>query len=98
MEVLIHLVETSEHLAEVLGTNGDHQRKANCRVKRGATANPVPEAKHVGRSYTKFGYFLSIRRDGDKVFGNSLLITQCLVTPCSSLACIGPRFIGCEGT
>ena len=46
-EVLVHRVEAGEHVAEVVGTDGDHRRQADGRVHRVAAADPVPEAEHV---------------------------------------------------
>ena len=40
--------EAGEHLAELLGTDGDHQREADRGVVRVAAADPVPELEHVG--------------------------------------------------
>ncbi len=45
--MLVHLMETCEHLVELLRTNSDHQRKTDCRVVGMATADPVPELEHV---------------------------------------------------
>src|SRR5215470_17768561 len=47
-KMLIHLVETIQHGAEVIRTNRNHRRKANRRIHRVATANPIPELEHVG--------------------------------------------------
>src|SRR6185437_5685893 len=47
-EVLVHLVKSVEHGAEVVGSDGQHGRKADGGIHGIAAADPVPEAEHVG--------------------------------------------------
>ncbi len=46
--MLVHRVETGQHLMKLLRADGNHQREANRRVIGIATADPVPELEHVG--------------------------------------------------
>jgi hypothetical protein len=63
-------MEASEHLTEVLRTDGNHQREANRRIVRIATADPVPEAEHIIGVDTKLLDLSSVRRNSDKMFRN----------------------------
>ena len=47
-EVLVHLVESVQHGAEVVRPDGDHGGEADRRGHGVAAANPVPELEHVG--------------------------------------------------
>src|SRR5450755_205671 len=47
-EVLVHLVEAVEHGAEVFGSDRQHGRKADGRIHRVASADPIPELEHIG--------------------------------------------------
>ena len=66
-EVLVHLVESVEHCAEVLGADREHGRKTDGRIHRIAAADPVPEAEHVGGIDAELRYFAGIRRHSDEV-------------------------------
>ena len=47
-EVLVHGPEAGQHLPEAVGPDGHHDRQADGRGVRVATADPVPELEHVG--------------------------------------------------
>src|SRR6266542_3140596 len=47
-EMLVHLVKAVQHGAEVIRPYGKHRREADGRVHGIASADPVPEAEHVG--------------------------------------------------
>ena len=73
-EVLVHLVEAVEHGAEMLRADGQHGRQADGRVHGVAPADPVPELEHVGGIDPELRHFRGVRRDGDKMPGDGLVV------------------------
>ncbi|CAM5303099.1 hypothetical protein SHIRM173S_05727 [Streptomyces hirsutus] len=69
-EVVVDEVEPVEHLPEAVRADGDHQRQADRRVVRVASADPVPELEHVRRVDAEVGDLLRVRREGDEVLGD----------------------------
>src|SRR6266446_7158513 len=64
-EMLVHGVESGEHLVELFRAKSDHQGQAYGGVIGVATTDPVPELEHVGGVDTEFRHLLGIRRDGN---------------------------------
>src|SRR5580704_14296889 len=75
-EVFIHLMKTIQHGAEVLWADGNHGRKADCRIHGIAPANPVPETKHVGGIDSELRHFCSIGGDRNKMLCNRTFISS----------------------
>ncbi len=73
-EVLVHLVEAGEHLAEALRTDGQHRREADRRVHRVPPADPLPEAEHVVGVDPELAHLLGVGGDGDEVLGDRALV------------------------
>ena len=71
-EMLVHLVKAVEHRAEIVRSNRQHRRKADGRIHRVASADPVPEAEHVGRINAERGHLLGIGRNRHEMFGHGL--------------------------
>src|SRR6185295_4378408 len=67
-EMLVHLMEATEHGAEIVRADSYHGREPDGRIHRIAAADPIPEAKHIGRSDAELRYLLGIGGDGDKMF------------------------------
>ena len=53
-EVLIDCAHSAEEFFEMLGTDGDCKRGADCRIYRVASADPAPESESIRRVDTKF--------------------------------------------
>ena len=53
-EVLIDCAHSAEEFFEMLGTDGDCKRGADCRIYRVASADPTPESESIRRVDTKF--------------------------------------------
>ena len=66
-EMFVHLVEAIEHRAEIIRPDGEHRRKADGRVHRVTSADPIPEPEHVGRIDAERGHLFGIGRDGDEM-------------------------------
>ena len=71
-EVLVDGPEPGQHLGELPGTDGHHQREADRRVVGVATAHPVPELEHVGRVDPELGHPLLVGRHRHEVPGHRL--------------------------
>src|SRR5439155_5453147 len=56
-KVFIHRSKPREHRLKVFRPNGDHRRKADCRVHGVASSYPVAETKHVCGVDTKLRHF-----------------------------------------
>src|SRR6516165_504876 len=69
-KVLIDLVKTTEHRAEVFRTDSDHRRETDRRIHRVATDDPIPEREHVGGVDAERRHLGRIRRGGDKMSGD----------------------------
>ena len=69
--MLVHLVETAEHGAEMLGADGEHRGETDRRIHRVAPAHPIPKFKHVGGVDAELRHFLGVGRDSDEMFGDS---------------------------
>src|SRR6516164_4546026 len=69
-KVLIDLVKTTEHRAEVFRTDSDHRRETDRRIHRVATDDPIPEREHVGGVDAERRHLGWIRRGGDKMSGD----------------------------
>src|SRR5947209_3343211 len=89
--MLVHRMEASQHLAELIWANSDHQRKTDSRIVGVATANPVPELEHVGGIDPELLYLLGVRGNSNKVLRYCLLTTKRPNTPITGRACIGQR-------
>ena len=96
-EVLIHRVEASEHLAELLRTYRDHRGKADRRIHRIAPADPVPEAKHIGAVDAELLDLRAVGGDCDEVPRHRLLIAQRLKHPVARRVGVGHGFERREG-
>src|SRR5262249_53221599 len=66
-EVLVHLVKTVQHGAEVVGTDGKHCRKADRRIHRVAPSNPFPDPEILGGVDSDLRYSPRVRRAREKV-------------------------------
>ena len=73
-EMFIHLMEAVQHGAEILRTDGQHGRKTDRRIHRVASADPIPEAEHVGGVDAELCYFRGVRRNRDEVLGDRFLV------------------------
>src|SRR5262245_52023166 len=60
-EMFVHLMETTEHGAKVIRTDGKHRREPDCRIHGIAPADPIPEPEHVGGIDTELRYSLGVR-------------------------------------
>src|SRR5262249_48348816 len=74
-EMLVHFVEAVEQGGEMFRPNRKQGRKANGRINRIASADPIPEAKHVHRINAERGYLFSVGGYGDEMSGHRLDIT-----------------------
>ena len=74
-EVLVHRMESGEHFAEVVRTEGDHVGEADGGIHRIAAPYPIPEAEHVGGVDAELGDFLGICGNGDEVLGDGGFVT-----------------------
>ena len=96
-EVLVHLVESSQHGAEVLRPDGNHGRKPNRRIHRIAPANPIPEAEHVGGINAELGHLRRVRRNSDEMFRHGFLVAlETLQYPAAGRMCVRHRLQGGE--
>ena len=97
-EVLVHLVEASEHRPEAVGADGQHRRQPDRRVHRITPTHPVPEAEHIGGVDAEFFHRLRVGRDRDKVLRNRrLIVLQPCKQPCASRIRIRHRLKRGEG-
>ncbi len=67
-------MEPGKELAEVVGADGEHERQADRRVDRVASADPVPEAEHVVRVDAERADLLLVGRDGHEVLPHGRLV------------------------
>ena len=74
-EMLVHLVEAVQHGPEIVRPDGQHGRKADRRIHGVASANPIPEAEHVGGVDTELRHLCGVRRHRDEVPGHRLFVT-----------------------
>ena len=97
-EVLVDCVEAIQHCPEVLRTDGDHGRKADRRIHRVTSADPVPEPEHIGRVDAEPGHFRCVGRDRHKMPGDRFFIpAKTLNRPGASGVRVGHRFQSREG-
>src|SRR5262245_37426090 len=68
-------MEAVQHGAKVIRPDRNHGRKADRRVHRIASADPIPELKHVGGINAELLHFRSISRHRNKVPGEGFLIS-----------------------
>ena len=68
--MLVHFVKAVQHGAEIIRADGQHRRQADRRIHRVATADPIPEAEHVGGIDPELRDLRGIGRDGDEMSGN----------------------------
>src|SRR6516162_1819857 len=73
-KVLVDLVKTTEHRAEVFRADGDYRREADSRIHRVAPADPIPEGEHVGGVDAELRYLGRVRRRGDEMPGDRLFV------------------------
>ena len=72
-KVLVNRAKARQHVPEILRTDGDHRREADGGIHRVASADPIPEAEHVGGVDAKLGDRLGIGRQGDEMPGYAFL-------------------------
>src|SRR4030095_735375 len=96
-KVLVHGVETSEHGAKVVWTDGEQRRQADGWVHRVAATDPIPEPEHVCRVDAEFAYLRRIGRDGDEMLRHCLGVTESPQSPVTGGVCVGHGFKGREG-
>ena len=68
-----HFMRAGQHLPKVIRADGDHRGQTDGRHHGIAAANPVPEAKHVGRIDAEFGNLFGVGGDGDEVLGDYVI-------------------------
>src|SRR5437870_1794454 len=95
--MLVHSVEASQHLTELIGTKSDHQGKPDSRVIGVATTNPVPKLEHVGGINPELLHLPSISRDSNKMLRYCLLTAQRPDTPLAGRLCVGQRLNSRKG-
>src|SRR6516162_1288896 len=96
--MLVHFMETTQHVAEIIGTNRDHGRETYGRIHRVTAADPVPEAEHICRIDAELPNLLRVRRDGDKMLCDGrVLALQTCQQPLARSMRIGHRLQCCEG-
>ena len=71
-KMFVHGVEAGEHVAKIVGPDGQHQRQPDGRVDRVAAADPVPKLEHVGRVDAELGNLGRVGRDGHEMPGDGL--------------------------
>jgi hypothetical protein len=69
-KMLVDLVKTTEHRAEVFRADSDHRRETDRRIHRVASNDPIPEREHVGGVDAERRHLGRIRRGGDKMSGD----------------------------
>ena len=74
-EMFVHLVKSVEHRAEMFWPDRQHRRKADGRIHRVASPDPVPKAEHVRRINAERGHLLGIGRDGYEMFRHGFFIS-----------------------
>src|SRR5271165_7655728 len=83
-EMLVHGVEACEHRAKVVRPDCDHGREPDGGIHRITSADPVPEAEHVGRVDTEFPDRLRVGRQRYEMTSDTLLSADRVQDP---LAC-----------
>ena len=87
----VHRVKAGEHGAEVLRADREHGRQADRRIHRVATADPVPEAEHVGGVDAELRHALGVGRYGDKVPAYRPLVAELAQAPGARRVRVGQR-------
>ncbi len=91
-EVLVHVVEAREQLAEVVRADGDHQAQADGGVHRVPPAHPVPEAEHVGGVDAELGHLRAFVETATKCFATAASVAaQPRQEPVASGSGVGQR-------
>ena len=89
-------VEAGEHVAEVVGADGDHQREADGGVERVAAAHPVPELEHVGGVDAELPRPLRVGRHRDEVVLHRGVVAEACEQPVARGVGVGQRLDGRE--
>ena len=96
--MLVHLVKAVEHRAEILRADGQHRRKADGRIHRVTSADPVPEAEHVRRINAERGNLFGIGRDRHEMFRHRLgIAAESFEQPVARALRVGHRLQRGEG-
>src|SRR6516165_219611 len=74
-KMLVDLVKTTEHRAEVFRAHRDQRRETDRRIHRVATPDPIPEREHVGGVDAERRHLGRIRRGGNKMPGDRLFVS-----------------------
>ena len=82
---------------EGLRADGEHQGQPDRAGHRVATADPVPEAEHVGLVDAEGAHPLGVCRQGDEVFGDVILVLRVFQKPGPRGLRVGHGFVGREG-
>src|SRR5208337_312232 len=91
-EVLVHLVKSVQHGAEIVEADGQHRREADRRIHRIAPANPVPETEHVAGIDAELRDLRGVGRYGYKMLSNRpFVVPQTFNRPKPSRVRIGHR-------
>src|SRR5271155_3896410 len=75
-KVFVHLMETVQQSAKMVRADGYHSREADGGGHGVATADPIPELKHVCGVYTELGDLLGIGGNRDKVFRDRIFVSS----------------------
>ena len=75
LEMFVHFISALVQFHVIVKANTERDRKTDSRPKRVATADPIPEFKHVGGVNAKCGNRFGIGGKSHKMFCNGLFIT-----------------------
>jgi hypothetical protein len=94
-EVLVHLVETVQHGAEIIRADLQHRGKADGRIHGVTAAYSIPKPEHVVRIDTELRHLGRVRRHRDKMLGNRLFVAaKACEQPVACGMRVGHRFKG----
>ena len=96
-EVHVHGVESLEEAHEVHGADDSHEGQADGRIHAVASANPVPETKHVGGVDAELRHLVRIGRHSHEVLSHRGAITESINDPPLRSMGIGQGFLRGEG-
>ena len=96
-EVLIHGMGAGKQLGKALVTDREGDAQPDGGPKGVAASYPVPKREHVGGIDAEFSHLHLIGGNGDKVFGDVLLVPRLLKKPFSGGVGIREGFLGREG-
>ena len=96
-EMLVHALGASEHFVECLRADGDHQRQADRRPQRIATADPIPDREHQILVDAEFDGALRLARHGGEMVLQDDIRAQIGLQPVARGSGVEQGFLRGEG-